>query len=137
MTNPLNYSTPIQPVLDPSQHSQNIATFIPNTSNFQSEITPRKLWPQFHPSQHHNYQLDTTQIPLYDFPYAFQNLPCHTFTPQDTTQPKTPIIPPTQVSNASNAMTQTLVQLVHYLDPTENNRLKSIDNLFLNYKKLK
>ena len=107
MTNPLNYPIPIEPILDPSQHPQNITTFIPNTSHFQSEIMPMKLWPQCHPSQHQNYQLDTIQIPLYDFSYTYQNVPGHTFVPQDTTQPKKPIIPPTKVSKISNVMTQT------------------------------
>ena len=105
MTNPLNHSTPMQLVLD--QHPQHIATFIPNTSHFQSTITPRKLWPQCHPSQYQNYQLDTIQIPLYDFSYPYQNVPGHIFVPQDTTQPKTLIIPPTHVIKTSNAMTQT------------------------------
>ena len=91
MKNPLNYPTPIQPVFDPSQHPQNIATCIPNTSHFQSEVTPRKLWPQFYPPKHQNYQLDTTQTPLYDFSYPYQNVPGHRFATQDIIQPKVPM----------------------------------------------
>ena len=100
-TDQLQQQTPLQPSFNPNQLPP--PTFalglLPTTPHMQNQITPRVLWPHSLNSAFYN-------LPPYE-EYPYQNFSSHTFVPQNTTQSKTFQIPSTQMSQTTNAMTQT------------------------------